>query len=221
MSNWWGKSDTIGVLKEYPKGLCALNYWAVANWSVKNGTSILSSDTIFPVSASIKYNHGIAFPASSFTKIKGTFTADTGTFSPVTATINSANIVSSTYKTFKDSSSKSTNVNIIAWIDADTFRKTVLVWSIDTLPNKTSVPKKDLPRILIYPNPTMDYINIEGLEIGGKIELFDIEGNRLMSLLSEKTNLEFLDIKSLSAGLYTIRITTQEGNVGTIKVTKN
>lgn len=222
IGNWWGKSDTIGVLQENPKGLSALNYWAVANWAVKNGTPVVKADTTFPVAATIKYNHGLAFPASSFAMLKGTFTVDTGTFTPVTANINSSNVVSSTYKTFKDTSSKSANADIVAWIDADTFKTSVLVWSIDTLVSKdttTSIAKKSLPKILIYPNPATDYINIEGAESGSSIEIYDVMG-KLVRINSAEPNKQIVDIKSLPAGIYTLKIITKEGNVGTAKMLK-
>lgn len=233
--NWWGKSDTVGVMIDKPKGTFTINNWAKANWSIKNGIAVVKSDTVFPVAAAIRYSSGSTFPANSFTMLKGTFTVDTGKFTPTVANINSSNVVSSSYKTFKDSSSKSANADIVAWIDADTFRKTQIIWSIDTLPNVGSIAHKNsLPKVFVFPNPASDFINIQGLEIGTSIELYDFSGKlvkneklkngfgaTLVSSTYAQPDKAVLDVKNLSTGTYLLKITSKEGAVGTAKVMKD
>lgn len=237
-SNWWGKSDTIGVLRETPKGLVALGYWAVANWSIKNGLPVVKADTTFPVAAAIKYNHGLAFPANSFRVLQGTFTADTGTFTPVTASINSSNVVSSTYKTFKDTSSKSATADIVAWIDADTFRQSQIVWSIDTLNDASNIAETKLEQILVYPNPASDVLNIQGAGLGSHIALYNMMGKALLdfevsqpgnsfgftntgqAMFVQKADKSVLSIGHLPKGQYLLQVTRPDGRKGIAKISK-
>jgi predicted outer membrane repeat protein len=237
-SNWWGKSDTIGVLRESPKGLVTLGYWAVANWSIKNGLPVVKADTTFLVAAAIKYNHGLAFPVNSFAMLKGSFTVDTGTFMPTVANINSSNTVSSTYKTFKDTSSKSATADIVAWIDADTFRGSVVVWSIDTLVSTGLVQNKTIVQVLVYPNPAKDLLNIQGVEMGSIIQLYDLMGKQVLGFTAAQSGNSFgftpsgnamlvmkpekavLSIGHLANGNYLLKITNKKGQVGIAKLTK-
>jgi predicted outer membrane repeat protein len=218
-SNWWGRSDTIGVLKESLKGIADLSYWAVANWSVKGGVPVVSGDTSFPVAAAIKLNNGSAFAASSFTMLKGIFKTDTGSFAPPIAAINSSNIVSSTYKTFKDSALTSRNAHFVASIDADTFRVTVLVWSNDTLPTKGAIREQAPTQVLVYPNPTSELLHIQAIEIGCSIALFDVNG-KLVKQVDANSNQMSIDIKDLATGLYQLKIAYKDGRVGTAQVMK-
>jgi hypothetical protein len=232
--NWWGKSDTIGVMIDKPKGTFTINNWAKANWSIKNGIAVVKADTTFPVAAAIRYSSGSTFPTNSFAMLKGTFTVDTGKFTPTVASINSSNVVSSSYKTFKDSSSKSANADIVAWIDADTFRKTQIIWSIDTLPNVGGIMQRNsLPKVFVFPNPASDFINILGLETGTSIELYDLSGRlvkseklingfgaTLVSSTYAQPDKAVLDVKNISTGTYLLKITSKEGAVGTAKVMK-
>ena len=218
-SNWWGRSDTIGVLKESLKGIADLSYWAVANWSVKGGVPVVSGDTSFPVAAAIKLNNGSAFAASSFTMLKGIFKTDTGSFAPPIAAINSSNIVSSTYKTFKDSALTRRNAHFVASIDADTFRVTVLVWSNDTLPTKGAIREQAPTQVLVYPNPTSELLHIQAIEIGCSIALFDVNG-KLVKQVDANSNQMSIDIKDLATGLYQLKIAYKDGRVGTAQVMK-
>ncbi|MCC6185902.1 MAG: T9SS type A sorting domain-containing protein [Chitinophagaceae bacterium] len=214
--NWWGKSDTIGVLRENPKGLSSLGYWAVANWSVKGGSAVVSGDTTFPVAAEIKYNHGIAFPPSSFSLLNGIYKTDTGTFTPTVSPINSSNIVSSTFRTYKDSALTSTTAHFVASIDADTFRKTQIVWSKDTLVNVGITTKNKLPNIFIYPNPVKDFLHLEGALSSSKIRVYDLQGK--VVAISDVPNDMYLG--HLPAGQYLVEVRQPDGSVGRAKVEK-
>ncbi|MDI9320575.1 MAG: T9SS type A sorting domain-containing protein [Phycisphaerales bacterium] len=212
-----GLFGTVSVLKESVKGMSGLGYWAVANWSAKGGVPVGSGDISFPIAAAIKLNNGSAFAASSFTMLKGIFRTDTFV-SPISA-INSSNIVSSTYKTYKDSALTSRNAHFVASIDADTFRVTVLVWSKDTLPSKGAIHEQSRTQVLVYPNPATDLLQIQAVEIGSSIALFDISG-KLVKQEEVHTNNMSIDIKDLASGLYQLRITCKDGRTGTAQVKK-
>ena len=220
--NWWGKSDTIGVMRDWPKGYFPINNWAKAYWSLKGGMPVLPSDTSFPLEAALKYNSGSLFPANSFSSLKGVFTTDTGSFSPDTAAISSSNLISSTYHTFKDSSVKSRNANIIAWIDADTFKKVQVVWSVDTLKDtSTAIALKQVEQlqVALYPIPTHNIVHIEPLPIGTKIYLYNSSGLLVLEALSQEAKTS-LNLQHLAAGTYSIKLISPLGLVGTAQVVK-
>ena len=99
------------------------------------------------------------------------------------------------------------------------------VWGIDSI--KLSIGHKTLTTVVrVFPNPTSDYIHIEGLETGTSIELYDLSGKLVKN---EKLKNGFgaaqpdkavLDVKNLSTGTYLLKITSKEGAVGTAKVMK-
>ena len=66
----------------------------------------------------------------------------------------------------------------------------------------------------LYPNPTRDYINIVSLltEITS-IEIYDVRGRALQAIeLSNQTNYQ-LDMTSLEASMYYVKINTQNGSI--------
>lgn len=65
----------------------------------------------------------------------------------------------------------------------------------------------------IYPNPVADVLHIDGLPDGGRVELYDLAGRRVM------TGGATLNTQELAAGSYLLRIITDDG-VRTEKVTK-
>lgn len=64
---------------------------------------------------------------------------------------------------------------------------------------------KDKSVFLIYPNPTSGRINIDGAEIE-KVEILNLNGAKVLESNSKQMNIE-----SLSAGQYLLRIFTQNG----------
>jgi hypothetical protein len=75
---------------------------------------------------------------------------------------------------------------------------------------KSSVGVKEtisLPSILIYPNPAVNYINITGINNKDVIELIDIQGRSVSSLIS-KGNTELLNIENYKAGNYYVKISS-------------
>ena len=67
-------------------------------------------------------------------------------------------------------------------------------------------PVSDFKTIAIYPNPAGDYIYIHGLTGNADIQVIDMHGRVVTSFLQINVQ-EFLDINSLSAGIYVIRAT--------------
>jgi hypothetical protein len=69
--------------------------------------------------------------------------------------------------------------------------------------------------IILYPNPAVDNINIDGLQGGEIIKIIDING-RIISTLTAKSNIQNISVNGLAQGTYLVAI--QNGN--TIKVLK-
>jgi len=87
----------------------------------------------------------------------------------------------------------------------------------------TSVSDFDLPTLwAISPNPTTDYINIQSFDYQTNktnIEVIDMAGKPILSLQEELTENYRLDVSSLSAGIYLLRLTSGQ-NVNTFKIVK-
>jgi len=71
--------------------------------------------------------------------------------------------------------------------------------------------------IRFYPNPTGQYLMTEGLEVGDKIEFFDISG-RLMS--TKFFNHERIDIGDFHEGFYIMKIYREVYELGIFKIIK-
>lgn len=69
--------------------------------------------------------------------------------------------------------------------------------------------------IAMYPNPTNSLINIKSKGLIKTIELFDVQGRILQTMISEQSN-EVLDLSTYSTGVYFVRVNTDKG----IKVEK-
>jgi len=67
--------------------------------------------------------------------------------------------------------------------------------------------------VLIYPNPTNDYLNITG-DFGNEIqvEISDISG-KVIRLLSSSDSITRINVQGMSAGVYFIRITDGDKSV--------
>lgn len=71
----------------------------------------------------------------------------------------------------------------------------------------------------IYPNPTKDYLNIDGLPSNTELSLYSIVGQKISTKVALSTT-EQIDLNGLAAGLYIIQIKDEEGNVYSAKVMK-
>lgn len=89
---------------------------------------------------------------------------------------------------------------------------------VDTWPN--SVEEQMLgDEVKIYPNPAYNVLIIEGMNVGAKIELYDIVGRNVYQGVS-KADREAININHLPAGNYIIQLTGTDGQRMTGKVVK-
>jgi hypothetical protein len=71
----------------------------------------------------------------------------------------------------------------------------------------------------IYPNPTKDIISLDSEENINEIKVFNLSGQELMVLESQKSHFD-IDLSDLASGLYFIKISTDKGS-GSYKIMKN
>ena len=69
--------------------------------------------------------------------------------------------------------------------------------------------------IVLYPNPTQDYVNIEWTEFKHAI-ITDLSGNKLID-----TNQKQIDLKTLSSGIYLIKVISHEDEQKTFRIILN
>ncbi len=83
--------------------------------------------------------------------------------------------------------------------------------------------KKSYSGIKLYPNPAYNYVVVELLKgnvTGAKVEIIDNNGKQVFSMeLPAKTQQIVLPLKTLSKGLYLVKIEYEGTIVGTEKLT--
>ncbi len=90
-------------------------------------------------------------------------------------------------------------------------------WKINITTTSTDVAELEQPKIFVAPNPATDLICVSGLE-QGELELFNLDGRRIISQsVSQSVNSQ-LDVSALAEGLYILSITTNDGVRSTTKV---
>ncbi len=72
---------------------------------------------------------------------------------------------------------------------------------------------------IVYPNPTSNTINISNVTVKDKIEIYDIEGRKVGSLICANKH-EEINLEQLINGIYFIKITSKDGVYKTYKVIK-
>lgn len=73
----------------------------------------------------------------------------------------------------------------------------------------------DMVNVVVYPNPTSDYVNIVGDVNVNYVNVIDINGRNVI-----KTNSNVVDMKNLDNGIYFIRVMFVNGDMRTFKVCK-
>jgi hypothetical protein len=76
---------------------------------------------------------------------------------------------------------------------------------------------KAKPKFSIYPNPTTDFINIQGDEKIREAAVYEMSG-KLVSRMTDQKNK--INLTGLSAGIYVLKIVDVKGNVSTEKIIK-
>ena len=98
-----------------------------------------------------------------------------------------------------------------------------MIFGSDTSAFASQIFEYKLPVLWsISPNPTTDYINIQSFDYQQNktdIEIIDMRGKPILSLQEEITENYRLDVSSLSAGIYLLRLTSGQ-NVNTFKIVK-
>ena len=229
--SWFGKSDTVGLISinyspiAFPS---IIGKYAKANWSINKGKPITNKDTLFPIGAGFTYSDGSPLPPNALPWLQGKFSSSTGKMLTPNPRVSATDTMSSLFRTYVyatkgDTTSKP--INFVCIVDADTFRTSPRVWGIDSI--KLSIGPKTLTTVVrVYPNPTSDYIHIEGLETGTSIELYDLSGRQVKNeklingFVAAQPDKAVLDVKNISSGTYLLKITSKEGAVGTAKVMK-
>ncbi|MCL2311182.1 MAG: T9SS type A sorting domain-containing protein, partial [Firmicutes bacterium] len=77
---------------------------------------------------------------------------------------------------------------------------------------EVGINENQFENITVYPNPTTGILRIESRELRvEKIEIFDVFGRKLLSLLSPTSPETTVDISHLSAGVYFVKVSTEIG----------
>lgn len=105
---------------------------------------------------------------------------------------------------------KITSINFI-FDSEDSFRTTYIYEGATA-----SVNEDQLPNLSIYPNPTKDFVTIEGTDSSTKsISVFNVLGKKIKTVSNNTVSLA-----ELSSGIYVIKITTTDGKIATRRVVK-
>jgi len=73
-------------------------------------------------------------------------------------------------------------------------------------------------KINVYPNPTNDVINIDTDEQLFNYIIYDVNGRQIQNGNFENNNQ--INLQNVNTGVYFIKVTTVQGNSGTVKVVK-
>ena len=88
------------------------------------------------------------------------------------------------------------------------FKSILAQWGLDI--NEYSQETK----VKVYPNPTNDRLYIETETETNDITIYDVYGRVQNLRISESQNLRIsIDVAKLNAGIYFIKINTEEGNI--------
>ncbi|MFO7935245.1 MAG: glycoside hydrolase family 9 protein [Bacteroidales bacterium] len=74
---------------------------------------------------------------------------------------------------------------------------------------------------VIYPNPANDFIHLKGMDRATKLEIYDIMGTMVKSVIPDDENSGMLNISELPGGLYVIRVFAGEQMTGAVKFSKS
>ena len=55
----------------------------------------------------------------------------------------------------------------------------------------------------VYPNPTTEYVNLEGIEEGSLVTIYNLQG---IVVLETTFNNQPINVKELSNGMYTLQV---------------
>lgn len=86
-------------------------------------------------------------------------------------------------------------------------------WDFHTAGETTGLAQipAEKKNIRVFPNPASSFVKVEGVKAGGLIELFSLKGELLYSDVAGKSDY-FIDLSTLSKGLYLLRIQEDGSN---------
>lgn len=85
-----------------------------------------------------------------------------------------------------------------------------------TTTGENGIVSVELPDFQVYPNPTADKVTVSGINAGGKIVIFDMQGRAVQSVVSENAQCE-LQMGALPAGTYFISVQSAAGTAPAVK----
>ncbi len=202
-SSWWGESDTAGLIYNVPSATVGFRSWIVCEWTLNGGLPIGYSSS-FPLEAYFKLYTGAAIPSKMFWMLSGYFSSDSGSFSPSVVAMPASNIVGSVFSVPLTTG----GVNLLATVDADTFKKAVYVQGTAITEHKIRSQ-----RMNISPNPATDIIIIncnEMKEGWAKVKITDLSGRALINESIHFSNSQSRLPLNLLGGYYILEIETPE-----------
>lgn len=209
---WWGQNDTTKLVANKVGTMSGvINTFVKLTWLLNNGVAVAPTSSSFPLSADFRLNDGSKMDSLTLRHINGTFMANKGSFAPSNKYIDTINYVRSVYT----APAASDSINIIAYVDADTFRATKIAVRGLSIENKNIVSS-----IKVYPNPATQSLNIADAIIGTKVSIFSITGQLLINQ-TVSNNVETIDISNLALGNYILQIIDASGNKFATKFIKN
>lgn len=89
--------------------------------------------------------------------------------------------------------------------------------------SKTVVEKANCPsnsEILLFPNPTADYVTVSGIQVGDSISLVNENGQLVYAIISDQEQTT-INLSKFSSGLYTVVVENKLGKFENLKLVKN
>jgi len=106
------------------------------------------------------------------------------------------------------------------WNDLDQNNKLYYVVEYSTLLDEEDIIFDS--HLKLYPNPSQDHINIHNEIFDfNKIEIYNLIGQSISIRNFNNSNFERLDISSLEAGIYCLKISTKDGAIVNRRIHKN
>ncbi len=90
-------------------------------------------------------------------------------------------------------------------------------WKLNITTTSTNIANRQQSKIFVAPNPATDVINVSGLK-QGKLELFSLDGRKIISRVVTQPANSHLDVSALPQGFYILSVTTEDGARNTTKV---
>lgn len=84
----------------------------------------------------------------------------------------------------------------------------------------TAIPSWKTPFLNVYPNPTEQWIFIEGCKDKSVVRMYDLSGNLIFENTYEQSLIE-LSLYDLGSGVYILRVDQNDGKIENFRIVKN